>query len=99
LADRRFSAPNDNNNPYGYRAAQTLVQVLKPRGGDLTRENVMRQAANLRDLELPMLLRGIKDVVLESPSVELRACGDEWPLLRNMLLTLGLQEISSLTRA
>ena len=31
------------------------------------------------------------DVVLESPGVELRACGDEWPLLRNMLLTLGLQ--------
>jgi toxin-antitoxin system PIN domain toxin len=29
------------------------------------------------------------DVVLESPGVELRACGDEWPLLRNMLLTLG----------
>ena len=31
------------------------------------------------------------DVVLESPGVELRACGDEWPLLRNMLLTLGLE--------
>jgi len=31
------------------------------------------------------------DVVLESPGVELRASADEWPLLRNMLLTLGLQ--------
>jgi toxin-antitoxin system PIN domain toxin len=31
------------------------------------------------------------DAVLESPGVELRACGDEWPLLRNMLLTLGLK--------
>ena len=40
--------------------AQTLVQVLKQCGDDLTRENVMRQAANLKDLELPMLLPGIQ---------------------------------------
>ncbi len=38
----------------------TLVQVLKQCGDDLTRENVMKQAANLKDLELPMLLPGIK---------------------------------------
>src|SRR5262245_24131616 len=41
---------------YGYTAAQTLVQVLRQCGDDLSRENVMRQAANLRNLELPMLL-------------------------------------------
>jgi branched-chain amino acid transport system substrate-binding protein len=35
------------------------VQVLKQCGDDLTRENVMKQIANLRDLELPMLLPGI----------------------------------------
>jgi branched-chain amino acid transport system substrate-binding protein len=52
--------PIDNLNSYGYSAAQTLVQVLKQCGDDLTRENVMRQAANLKDLELPMLLPGIK---------------------------------------
>jgi hypothetical protein len=34
--------------------------VLKQCGDDLTRENVMRQAANLKDVELPMLLPGIK---------------------------------------
>src|SRR5262245_27182447 len=45
---------------YGYTAAQTLVQVLRQCGDDLSRENVMRQAANLRNLELPMLLPGIK---------------------------------------
>ena len=45
---------------YGYSAAQTLVQVLRQCGDDLSRENVMRQAANLKDLELPMLLPGIK---------------------------------------
>lgn len=45
---------------YGYLTAQTLVQVLKQCGDDLTRENVMRQAANLKDLRLDLLLPGIK---------------------------------------
>jgi branched-chain amino acid transport system substrate-binding protein len=45
---------------YGYVVSQAMVQVLKQCGDDLTRENVMRQAANLRDLELDMLLPGIK---------------------------------------
>jgi branched-chain amino acid transport system substrate-binding protein len=50
----------DVNTVYGYGVAQTLVQVLKQCGDDLTRENVMKQAANLHDLALPMLLPGIK---------------------------------------
>jgi branched-chain amino acid transport system substrate-binding protein len=45
---------------YGYSVAQTMVQVLKQAGDNLTRENVMKQAANLKDLELGMLLPGIK---------------------------------------
>ena len=45
---------------YGYTAAQTLIRVLNQCGDNLTRENVMRQAANLNDLELGMLLPGIK---------------------------------------
>jgi len=45
---------------YGYTVAQTLVQVLKQCGDNLTRENVMKQAANLKNLELGMLLPGIK---------------------------------------
>ena len=45
---------------YGYLVAQTMVQVLRQCGNDLTRENVMRQAANLKDLELGLLLPGIK---------------------------------------
>ncbi|MEA2942799.1 MAG: branched-chain amino acid transport system substrate-binding protein [Bradyrhizobium sp.] len=45
---------------YGYLTAQTVVQVLKQCGDELTRENVMKQAANLKDLELGMLLPGIK---------------------------------------
>jgi branched-chain amino acid transport system substrate-binding protein len=45
---------------YGYLASQTLVQVLKQCGDNLTRENVMKQAANIKGLELGMLLPGIK---------------------------------------
>jgi branched-chain amino acid transport system substrate-binding protein len=45
---------------YGYTVAQGLVQVLKQCGDDLTRENVMKQAASIKDLELGGLLPGIK---------------------------------------
>ncbi len=50
----------ENEYPYGMMAAMTLVQVLKQCGNDLSRENIMKEAANLRNLELPMLLPGIK---------------------------------------
>jgi len=43
----------------GYAVAATVVQVLRQCGDDLTRENVMRQAANLKDVRIPMLLPGI----------------------------------------
>jgi branched-chain amino acid transport system substrate-binding protein len=51
---------SDGANVYGYLISQTLVQVLKQCGNDLSRANIMRQAANLHDLELPMLLPGIR---------------------------------------
>jgi branched-chain amino acid transport system substrate-binding protein len=50
----------DWNTLYGYAASQTMVQVLKHCADDLTRENVMRQAANLKDFSSEMLLPGIK---------------------------------------
>ena len=46
-------------NVYGYTVAQTLEQVLRQAGDDLTRANIMRQAASLSGLELPMLLPGV----------------------------------------
>ena len=49
----------DGNNVYGYSAAQTIVAVLRGCGDNLTRENVMKQAASIHDLKLPMLLPGI----------------------------------------
>jgi branched-chain amino acid transport system substrate-binding protein len=51
---------SDGQTVYGQSIAQTTVQVLKQCGDELTRENVMKQAASLHDLELPMLLPGIK---------------------------------------
>jgi branched-chain amino acid transport system substrate-binding protein len=45
---------------YGYLAAQTLVAVLKQSGDNLTRDNVMKQAASLKNLELGMLLPGMR---------------------------------------
>ncbi len=44
---------------YGYATAQTMVQVLKQCGDQLTRENVMKQAANLKNFKLGLLLPGI----------------------------------------
>jgi len=44
---------------YGYTVAQTLVEVLKNAKDDLTRANVMKQAASLQKLTHPMLLPGI----------------------------------------
>jgi branched-chain amino acid transport system substrate-binding protein len=50
----------DGQNVLAYTIAQALVHVLKQCGDDLSRENVMRQAASLNGVELPMLLPGIK---------------------------------------
>jgi ABC-type branched-subunit amino acid transport system substrate-binding protein len=55
----------DSFNVYGYSVAQTLVQVLTQCGNDLSRDNILKQAASL-DIDLPMLLPGIK--VHTSPS-------------------------------
>jgi branched-chain amino acid transport system substrate-binding protein len=49
----------DVNNIYGYSVAQTMVAVLKASGDNLTRENVMKQAASIHELKLPMALPGI----------------------------------------
>jgi branched-chain amino acid transport system substrate-binding protein len=50
----------DNSNVYGYTVARTLHQVLRQAGNDLTRENIMRQAASMKGFELDTLLPGVK---------------------------------------
>ena len=49
---------SDASNVAGYSLAQTLAQVLRQCGDDLSRENIMRQATSLHDFRLPMLLPG-----------------------------------------
>ncbi|WP_166299071.1 ABC transporter substrate-binding protein [Bradyrhizobium sp. 2S1] len=50
----------DGGTVVGFGVAQTLVQVLKQCGDNLTRENIMKQAANLQDFRTEVLLPGIK---------------------------------------
>lgn len=58
----RYMSPKDlidSNAVYGFGATATMVQVLKQCGADLSRETMMRQAANLKNLVLPMTLPGL----------------------------------------
>jgi hypothetical protein len=64
--------------------AQAMVQVLKQTGDNLTRENIMRQAASIKGLELDMLMPGIKistapDDFAPIKSIQLRRLvGERW---------------------
>jgi branched-chain amino acid transport system substrate-binding protein len=74
-------------NSMGYIMAQVMVHVLKRAGEDLTRENVMRQASSIRDLQLGLLLPTISvntspDDFAPLKSIELRRLvGDHWQRL------------------
>ena len=50
----------DQSNAYGYNVAILMVQTLKQCGNDLSRENIIKQAASLKDVDLPLLLPGMK---------------------------------------
>jgi branched-chain amino acid transport system substrate-binding protein len=81
----------DGANVYAYLVSQTLVQVLKQCGDDLTRENIMRQAASLHNLVLPLLLPGI--TINTSPTdyrpikqmQPMRFDGKRWELLGELI--------------
>jgi len=51
---------SDQNFVNSYNTAMVLVQALKQAGNDLSRENIMKQALNIKDFPLPMMLPGIK---------------------------------------
>lgn len=55
----REGDPKDATNLYAYLTAQTMVHVLKGCGNELTRENLMKQATNIKNLKLPLLLTGM----------------------------------------
>jgi len=56
----RAGSKDDSAAVFGYAAAETLAQVLKQCGNDLSRENVMKQAAALEDYQGSILLLGSK---------------------------------------
>lgn len=58
--------PQNGNAVWAYASAETLVHVLRQCGDDLTRENIMRQAANLKDIQISMIYPGIR--INTSPS-------------------------------
>jgi branched-chain amino acid transport system substrate-binding protein len=81
----------DGSVVYGYGVAQTLVQVLKQCGDDLTRENIMKQAASLKDFETDTLLPGIKintsptDFAPISQLQMMRFKGEKWDLFGDII--------------
>jgi ABC-type branched-subunit amino acid transport system substrate-binding protein len=81
----------DGGTVVGYGVAQTLVQVLKQCGDDLTRENVMKQAANLRDFRTEVLLPGVKintsptDFAPISQLQLMRFKGEKWDLFGDII--------------
>ena len=81
----------DASTVVGYGVAQVLVQVLKQCGDDLTRENVMRQAANLKDFRTEVLLPGIKvntsptDFAPLSQLQLMKFKGEKWQLFGDVI--------------
>ena len=51
---------DDQSNGYAYNVAILMTQVIKQCGNDLSRENIMKQAASIKNFELPLLLPGMK---------------------------------------
>jgi branched-chain amino acid transport system substrate-binding protein len=91
--DKHYPEANraDGSVMFGYTVAQGLVQVLKQCGDDLTRENVMKQAASLKNLELGGLLPGIKvntsptDFAPISQLQLMKFKGDTWELFGDIM--------------
>jgi branched-chain amino acid transport system substrate-binding protein len=81
----------DNFNIYGYTVGQTLQAALKQCGDDLTRENVMRQAASLKNLRLDTLLPGIFITTTPSDYAPIEAVqlqrfnGKQWELFGDVM--------------
>jgi branched-chain amino acid transport system substrate-binding protein len=75
----------------GYSVTQTMLQVLKQCGDDLTRENIMKQAASLKDFKVGMLLPGIKintsatDFAPISSLQLMKFKGEKWELFGDVI--------------
>jgi branched-chain amino acid transport system substrate-binding protein len=83
---------------YGYAASATMDQVLKQCGDNLTRENIMKQAASLKGFENPMLLPGIKINTSATDFYPIQAVqlsrfeGESWKVFGNVLSNEGASQ-------
>lgn len=86
---------NDYFVVYAYAVAQTMHQVLKQCGDNMTRENVMRQAATLKDFKPDVILPGITvstSITDYAPIKEMRLVrmtGEKWELIGEVMSATG----------
>jgi branched-chain amino acid transport system substrate-binding protein len=86
---------NSNFNTYGYSTAQLMVHVLKQCGDDVTRENVIKQATNLKNVELDLSLPGMKanttenDYRVNKQMQMMKFNGERWELFGPILEDAG----------
>jgi branched-chain amino acid transport system substrate-binding protein len=86
---------NSNFNSYGYSTAQMMVHVLKQCGDDLTRENVLKQATNLKNVQLDLALPGIvgnttpNDYRVNKQLQMMRFNGERWELFGPIIEDTG----------
>jgi branched-chain amino acid transport system substrate-binding protein len=86
---------NSNFNTYGYSTAQLMGHVLKQCGDDLTRENVIKQATNLKNVELDLSLPGMKanttenDYRVNKQMQMMKFNGERWELFGPILEDSG----------
>jgi branched-chain amino acid transport system substrate-binding protein len=86
---------NSSFNTYGYSTAQLMVHVLKQCGDDLTRENVLKQATNLRNVQLDLALPGIlgnttpNDYRVNKQLQMMRFNGERWELFGPIIEDTG----------
>jgi ABC-type branched-subunit amino acid transport system substrate-binding protein len=86
---------NSNFNTYGYSTAQLLIHVLKQCGDDLTRENVLKQATNLKNVQLDLSLPGIvgnttpNDYRVNKQLQMMKFNGERWELFGPILEDTG----------
>jgi branched-chain amino acid transport system substrate-binding protein len=86
-------APNEEIDEavFPYATAHMIVEILKNCGDDLSRENVIRQATNIRDLQLPMFLPGVTINIAPSQRIGWRKArmarfdGTRWVLLDDVI--------------
>jgi ABC-type branched-subunit amino acid transport system substrate-binding protein len=86
---------NSSFNTYGYGTAQLMVHVLQQCGDDLTRENVLRQATNLKNVQLDLALPGIvgnttpNDYRVNKQLQMMKFNGERWELFGPILEDAG----------